>query len=66
MLPHISRVLPLLALTLFVAGCDLVGDVLEFGFWVIVIIVGLIVLLIWWAAKKLGGARRGPPPPPRT
>lgn len=62
-LPRLSHVLPLLAVTLLVAGCDLVGDILEFGFWTAIIIVVLIVALIWWAARKLGGGRRGPPPP---
>ena len=66
LLPRISRILPLLLLTTLFAGCDLVGDILEFGFWVIVILGLIIALVIWWIAKKLGGSRRRPPPPPRA
>ena len=66
-LPRMTRVLPLLLLSVTLAGCDLVGDVLEFGFWVIVIIALLIALVIWWIAKRIGGRRRPPgPPPPRA
>ena len=63
-LSRISRVLPILALTLMMAGCELVGDVLEFGFWAILIIIGLVVLVVWLIARSLGGRRRNPPPPP--
>jgi len=47
-----------------VTGCDLVGDILEFGFWLVFIFIALVVLLGWWLARKLRGPRRGPPPPP--
>lgn len=63
-LPRITRVFPLLLLSATLAGCDLVGDVLEFGFWAIVIIALLIVLVIWWIAKRIGGSSRPPGPPP--
>ncbi|MBW3552416.1 MAG: hypothetical protein KY466_02835 [Gemmatimonadetes bacterium] len=63
-LSRATRVLPILALTLLMAGCDLIGDVLEFGFWTILIIVGLVVLVIWLVARSLTGRRRTPPPPP--
>ena len=62
-LSRAARVLPILALTLFMAGCDLIGDVLEFGFWAILIIIGLVVLVVWLIARSLGGRRRNPPPP---
>lgn len=54
------------ALTLAVglAGCDLVGDVLEFGFWVAVILIAVVVALVFWIVRKMRGPRR-PPPPPR-
>ena len=61
-LPRPLRVLPLLAITLLLGGCDLVGDILEFGFWTGVIVLLLIVALVWWAARKLGRSRRRPPP----
>lgn len=51
-----------LLLTLPVGGCDLVGDILEFGFWAIIILILLVVLLIWGLMRALGGRRRGPPP----
>lgn len=62
-LPRIQHILPLLALTLMVAGCDLVGDILEFGFWTGAIVLLLIIGLIWWVASKFTSGRRGPPPP---
>jgi hypothetical protein len=37
----------LLALTLILPGCDFVGDVLEFGLWLVLIAVVVIALLIW-------------------
>lgn len=50
----------LLVLTLPSAGCDLIGDILEFGFWVLVILIGIIVLLVWAIARVLRGGKRGP------
>ena len=61
---RLSSILVVLALTVALAGCDLVGDVLEFGFWVIVIIVAVIVALILWAARKFRRPPGGPPPAP--
>lgn len=51
-----------LLLTLPVGGCDLVGDILEFGFWMIIILILVVVLLIWGLMRALRGNRRGPPP----
>ena len=49
--------LPLLALllllTIALGGCDLVGDVLEFGFWTMLIIIVLVVALVVWLFKKV-------------
>lgn len=53
----------ILLLTLPMAGCDLIGDILEFGFWLMVIVIGAIVLLVWWIAKKFRGGPRGPRQP---
>lgn len=50
----------LLVLTLPSAGCDLLGDILEFGFWVLLILIGIIVLLVWAIARVLRGGSRGP------
>ena len=54
-----KRALPLLLLTLGLAGCDLVGAVFKAGFWTAVILIVLILLLIGWVARAAG--RRGPP-----
>lgn len=35
-------------LTLTLTGCDFVGDVLEFGFWVAIIIIAIIVGIIYF------------------
>lgn len=43
----------LLLTTLGLSGCDLVGDVLEFGFWTILIFVVLVVALVAWVVRKL-------------
>ena len=40
----------LLALTLL-SGCDLVGDVLEFGFWTGVVVVAVLVAVVWFALR---------------
>ena len=46
----LSFALTLFALT-FLSGCDLAGDVLEFGFWTGVIVVAIIVAVIWFAVR---------------
>lgn len=35
------------------SGCELVGDVLEFGVWVGIIIVVVVILIIVWIFNKL-------------
>ena len=57
---RIQAILLVLLLTLPMAGCDLVGDLFEFGFWAILIIIGLLVLLGWALRKAF--TRRPPPP----
>ena len=52
-----------LLLTLPIAGCELIGDLIQIGFWMIVIFVGLIVLAVWALRRAF---RRRPPPPPPT
>ena len=53
------HVLPLLFtfLALSMSGCELVGDILEFGFWVGIVIVVLVVAIIAWIVRKLRGPR---------
>lgn len=43
----------LLLLTVSLSGCDLVGDVLEFGFWAMLITVVLVVALVVWLFRKV-------------
>lgn len=64
--PRVSRVLPLLALSVLLAGCDLVGDVLELGFWAIVVLALVLVSIILWAVRKFRGPGDAPPPPPQV
>ena len=35
------------------AGCELVGDVLEFGFWVGLVVVGVIALAMWSVGRAV-------------
>lgn len=49
-----------LLLTVPMAGCDLLGDLLEFGFWTLLILIAIIVLIGWAIRSALG--RRNPPP----
>lgn len=37
--------------SLTLSGCDLVGDVLEFGMWTALILIGVIVLIIYFIAR---------------
>lgn len=45
------RIFLLLLLAIGVAGCDFIGDVLEFGLWVVLIGLLLIALLIYAVIK---------------
>jgi len=60
---RIQAIALVLLLTLPLASCELIGDLLEFSMWVILIFIGLIVLLAW-ALRRAMGRRRPPPPPP--
>jgi hypothetical protein len=42
-----------LLLALSLSGCDLVGDILEAGFWIGAIVVILILVLIVWVISKI-------------
>ncbi len=33
-------------------GCELAGDILEFGFWLGIIVVAVIVAIIFWIIRK--------------
>ncbi len=43
---------PALAAVFILSGCDLVGDVLELGFWLGVIVLVIVVALVWFLIKK--------------
>ena len=60
---RLQAVLLVLLLTLPMAGCELIGNLIEFGLWVLLIFVALIVLLVW-ALRRAFGRRTPPPPPP--
>ena len=61
-----------LALSLSASGCELVGDVLEFGFWTIIVLVLILAAVVWGGLRMIQrmGRRRdhdaGGPPPPGT
>ena len=59
---RLQAVLFVLLLTLPLASCELIGDLLQFGMWVILIFILLVAALVW-ALKR---AFRRPPPPPPT
>jgi len=40
-----------LLLTLTLSSCDLVGDVLEFGFWTALIIIGVLILIVYFILR---------------
>jgi hypothetical protein len=50
---RLPLVVLLLLMTVSLSGCDLVGDILEFGFWVLLIVVVLVVALVVWILKKI-------------
>jgi hypothetical protein len=53
MLSRPSLLLLLFVLAVGLSGCELVGDVLEFGFWMILIIAAIVIGLIVWIVKKI-------------
>lgn len=53
--PSVSALLILMALGL--SGCDPIGDVLEFGFWLGAILAVLIAGIAYWIVNKLRGRR---------
>lgn len=57
---HILTTFLILLLTLPMGGCDLVGDILEFGFWTLVILIGIIILLVWWIVRLMRRGRGNP------
>jgi hypothetical protein len=46
-----------LAASLTFAGCELIGDIFQAGFFVGIIIVVLILAIVVWLFRKMGGRR---------
>jgi hypothetical protein len=46
-----------LAFSLTLTGCDLVGDVLEFGFWLALIIIAIVGGIIYFIARLFRGKK---------
>lgn len=44
-----------LLLTFTMSGCDLIGDVLEFGFWTAIIIIVILVLIVYFILRMFRG-----------
>lgn len=57
---RIHPILLVLLLTLPIVGCELIGDLLQVGFWALIILIGVMVLIGW--ALKRAFSRRTPPP----
>lgn len=53
-----------LVVSLTASGCELVGDLLEFGFWMLVILV-LVVAAASWGLFRMIARKGGRRPPPR-
>lgn len=41
------HLVPIVLILLFIPGCELIGDLLKFGFWTGVVVVGFFVLVVW-------------------
>lgn len=61
---RLATLLALFLLTAGLYGCDLIGDVLEFGFWTIVILIAIVVGIIWLIRGAIRGRTRDRTPPP--
>ncbi len=61
---RLHAILVVVAASLSLGACDLVGDILEFGFWMIIILLALVVLLGWGLVRALRRGPRDRTPPP--
>ena len=41
--------------SLTLSGCDLIGDVFEFGFWTAAIVVAILALIVYFTARMFRG-----------
>jgi len=46
---------PILLIAVTAPGCDFIGDVIEFGFWLGIIVVAIIVFLIYMIVRWVRG-----------
>ena len=58
MLHRFSAFLLLILAASVLSGCELIGDILAFGFWTGVIVVVIVVAIIWAIVRRIGGRRR--------
>ena len=49
----LARMLPILILSVFVAGCELVGDIFQAGMWVGILAVVILAVLVFYIVGRL-------------
>jgi hypothetical protein len=52
---YLASLLLLILLTLSMPGCDLIGGVVKFSFWVVLIVVLFVALLVYGLIKGIFG-----------
>ena len=57
----LRRLSLLLAISVFTAGCELIGDIFQAGFVVGIIIVLVFVAIVGWILSRFRGRGRGAP-----
>lgn len=62
---RLHTILVVVTASLALGACDLVGDILEFGFWVFIILIALVILLGWGLVRALRREPRDRRPPPQ-
>jgi hypothetical protein len=55
---RLARILPVLFVSLFLAGCQAIADIFQAGIWVGVILVVAVVAIIGFIASRFSGGRR--------
>jgi hypothetical protein len=50
---RLPLILLLLILTVGLSGCELVGDLVEFGLWMVLIVIVLLVALVVWIFRRI-------------
>jgi hypothetical protein len=55
---RLARILPVLLVSLFFAGCQVIADIFQAGVWVGVILVVVVVAIIGFIVSRFSGGRR--------